>query len=196
MWHNFRKGIFEDNPVFILALGLCPTLAVTTSAINGIGMGLATTFVLLCSNILVSSIRHLVPDEVRIPVFIIIIASFVTLVRLIMQAYFPALYDALGIFVSLIVVNCMILGRAEGFAKKHGILDSFIDGLGMGTGFTLALFTIGGVREILGANQLFGMLVVPGFEPANFFILAPGAFLVMGLLMAGFKIMLERKLNK
>lgn len=193
MLNTFMKGILKDNPVFILALGLCPTLAVTSNAMNALGMGVAVIFVLVCSNVIVSMIRNFVPNEVRIPIFIIIIATFVTIVKLVMQAYFPALYQSLGLFVSLIVVNCIILGRAEGFAKSNTVMASLFDGLGMGVGFTLALLVIGVIREILGANKLFGLLVVPGFKPMNFFTLAPGAFLVMGILMAVIKYAMDKE---
>ncbi len=193
MLKTFLNGIIKENPVFILALGLCPTLAVTSNATNALGMGLAVIFVLVCSNIIISLIRNFVPDEVRIPIFIVVIATFVTIVKLVMQAYFPRLYESLGLFVSLIVVNCIILGRAEGFAKKNTVVNSFFDGLGMGVGFTLALLIIGSIREILGSNKLFGLLVIPGFKPMNFFILAPGAFLVMGILMALIKYYMNKE---
>jgi electron transport complex protein RnfE len=183
---EFFKGIWKENAVFRLLLGLCPTLAVTTSAENGLGMGLATTFVLLCSNIVVSALRNLIPAKVRIPSFIVIIASFVTVVQLCMEAYVYDLYKALGIFIPLIVVNCVILGRAEAFASKKPVINSVADGLGMGTGFTLALFVLGGVREILGSGSLLGIsLFGAGYQPFLLMILPPGAFIALGLLLAG-----------
>lgn len=180
---NFTKGFIKENPVFVLLLGLCPTLAVTSSAFNGLGMGLATTFVLLGSNTVVGIIKNLIPNKVRIPAFIVIIASFVTIVELAMQAYLPSLFEALGIFIPLIVVNCLVLGRAEGFASKQGLLSAVIDGLGMGLGFTFALFLLGSVREILGAGAWMGMKFVTG-DAILVFILSPGAFIVLGYLIA------------
>lgn len=182
-WTNFTKGFIKDNPVFVLLLGLCPTLAVTSSAINGLGMGLATTFVLLCSNMVVTMIKSFIPDKVRIPSFIVIIASFVTIVELTMQAYVPALFDALGIFIPLIVVNCLVLGRAEGFASKQGFISSIVDGLGMGLGFTFALTLLGGVREMLGNGSIFDVKFTTG-DAILVFILQPGAFIVLGYLVA------------
>ena len=184
--NTFNKGIWRDNAVFRLLLGLCPTLAVTTSAENGLGMGLATTFVLVCSNMVVSLLRKLIPAKVRIPAFIVIIASFVTVVQLCMEAYAYDMYKALGIFIPLIVVNCLILGRAEAFASKNGFVISIIDGLGMGAGFTLALFVLGGVREILGSGALLGFsLFGASYQPFLLMILPPGAFITLGLLLAG-----------
>ena len=184
--NTFNKGIWRENAVFRLLLGLCPTLAVTTSAENGLGMGLATMFVLVCSNIVVSLMRKLIPAKVRIPAFIVIIASFVTVVQLCMEAYAYDMYKALGIFIPLIVVNCLILGRAEAFASKNGFVISFIDGLGMGAGFTLALFVLGGVREILGSGALLGFsLFGASYQPFLLMILPPGAFITLGLLLAG-----------
>jgi len=182
-WTNFTKGFIKDNPVFVLLLGLCPTLAVTSSAINGMGMGLATTFVLVCSNIVVTMIRNFIPDKVRIPSFIVIIASFVTIVELVMQAYVPALFDTLGIFIPLIVVNCLVLGRAEGFASKQGFMSSLIDGVGMGLGFTFALTLLGSVREMLGNGSIFDVKFTTG-DAILIFILQPGAFIVLGYLIA------------
>jgi electron transport complex protein RnfE len=182
-WQNFTKGFIKENPVFTLLLGLCPTLAVTSSAENGLGMGLATTFVLVCSNIVVALVKNFIPDKVRIPAFIVIIASFVTIVELTMQAYVPALFDALGIFIPLIVVNCLVLGRAEGFASKQSFLSSVVDGVGMGLGFTFALFLLGSIREMLGAGAWMGMKFVPG-DAILVFILSPGAFIVLGYLIA------------
>lgn len=180
---NFTKGFIKENPVFVLLLGLCPTLGVTTSAINGLGMGLATTFVLVGSNLVVSLVRNVIPDKVRIPSFIIIIASFVTVVELVMQAYMPDLFDALGLFIPLIVVNCIVLGRAEAFASKNSIGSSIIDGLGMGLGFAFALTLLGAVRELLGSGGVFGFNFLEG-DLMLVFILAPGAFIVLGYLIA------------
>lgn len=182
-WTNFTKGFIKDNPVFVLLLGLCPTLAVTSSAINGLGMGLATTFVLVCSNIVVTMIKNFIPDKVRIPSFIVIIASFVTIVELVMQAYVPALFETLGIFIPLIVVNCLVLGRAEGFASKQGFTSSLVDGVGMGLGFTFALTLLGGVREMLGNGSIFDVKFATG-DAILIFILQPGAFIVLGYLIA------------
>ena len=192
---NFFKGLFKENPVFVLVLGLCPTLAVTTSVEKAIGMGLASTFVLVCSNLIISLIKKFVPDEVRIPIFIVVIATFVTLVKLIMAAYFPALKAALGIFLPLIVVNCIILGRAEAFASKNGPAVSLADGLGMGLGFTLALTLLGAVREILGSGSFLGIPFSDAVMPytQTIFILAPGGFLTLGLLMGFFNYMALRK---
>lgn len=180
---NFLKGFLKENPVFVLLLGLCPTLGVTSSAINGMGMGLATTFVLVMSNLVVSLVKNQIPDKVRIPSFIVIIASFVTIVELVMQGYVPALYEQLGLFIPLIVVNCIVLGRAEGFASKNGLLASMIDGLGMGLGFTFALTLLGSVREVLGAGSFFGMKFIEG-DAMLLFILPPGAFIALGFLIA------------
>lgn len=186
---NFTKGILKDNPVFVLFLGLCPVLGVTTSAINGLGMGLATTFVLVMSNLVVSIIKTQIPDKVRIPSFIVIIASFVTIVELTMQAYVPDLFDALGLFIPLIVVNCLVLGRSEAFASKNNLISSIIDGFGMGIGFTLALTVLGAVREVLGSNSIFGYKFIEG-DGMLVFVLAPGAFIALGYL-----IVLSNKLN-
>ncbi|MDX2442333.1 MAG: electron transport complex subunit E [Bacteroidales bacterium] len=179
---NFTKGFIKENPVFVLFLGLCPVLGVTTSAINGLGMGLATTFVLTMSNIVVSLIKNFIPDKVRIPAFIVIIASFVTIVELTMQAFVPTLFDALGLFIPLIVVNCIVLGRAEAFASKNSLLSSVIDGFGMGLGFTFALVMLGGVREILGSGSIFGFKFIEG-DGMILFVLAPGAFIALGYLI-------------
>jgi electron transport complex protein RnfE len=182
---EFRKGFWRENAVFRLLLGLCPALAVTTSAENGLGMGLATTFVLVCSNIVVSSLRKVIPAKVRIPSFIVVIASFVTVVQLCMEAYFYDLYKALGIFIPLIVVNCLILGRAEAFASKNRLLPAVADGVGMGLGFTLALFVLGAVRELFGSGMLLGYAVFgSAYQPLILMILPPGAFIAMGLLLA------------
>ncbi len=179
------NGLIKENPTFVLMLGMCPTLAVTVSAINGLGMGLTTTVVLALSNVFISLLRKIIPDKVRIPAFIVIIASFVTIVQLLLQAYIPFLYKALGIYIPLIVVNCIILGRAEAYAYKNPPIPSFFDGLGMGLGFTVALTCIGAVREILGAGEIFGIHFMPDFyEPISIMVLAPGAFFVLAVLTA------------
>jgi electron transport complex protein RnfE len=183
-WKNFTKGFIKENPVFVLLLGMCPTLGVTSSAINGLGMGLATTFVLLMSNIVVSLVKNVIPDKVRIPAFIVIIAAFVTVVQLIMQAYVPALYKSLGLFIPLIVVNCIVLGRAEAFASKNSIGSSAIDGLGIGLGFSFALVLLGSIREILGSGKIFDITIYPENYVTLIFVLAPGAFIVLGYLIA------------
>jgi electron transport complex protein RnfE len=181
---DFTKGIWSENPIFRIVLGMCPTLAVTTAAENGVGMGLATTFVLVCSNIVVSGVRKTIPDKVRLPAFIVIIASFVTIVDLVMNGFFHELHKVLGIFIPLIVVNCIILGRAEAFASKNPISSSALDGLGMGVGFTLSLVVLGSIREALGNGTIFGIaLFGPGFVPALIMILPPGAFVTLGLLL-------------
>ncbi len=180
---NFSKGFIKDNPVFVLLLGLCPALGVTTSAFNGLGMGLATTFVLVSSNIVVSVIKNVIPAKVRIPSFIVVIASFVTIVELTMEAFMPALFDSLGLFIPLIVVNCLVMGRAEAFASKNNTLSATIDGLGMGLGFAFALTILGGVREIFGAGEIFGLTLFPG-DGMLVFVLAPGAFIGLGYLVA------------
>ena len=178
------NGIVKENPTFVLLLGMCPTLGTTSSAINCMGMGLATLFVLVCSNVVISLIKRLVPDMVRIPIFIVVIASFVTLLQMVMQAYVPALYATLGLFIPLIVVNCILLGRAEAFAAKNNPVASFFDGLGMGLGFTIALTLLGGVREFLGTGKLFNITVMPEDYGMLIFVLAPGAFIVLGYLIA------------
>ena len=180
---EFFKGIVSENPTFRLVLGICPTLAVSTSVMNGLGMGIAATFVLLGSNIIISLIRRFIPDQIRIPCFIVIIATFVTIVELTMKAYAPELSKALGIFVPLIVVNCIVLGRAEAFACREGVFASILDALGMGVGFTLALLLISVIRELLGNGTLFGFLILKNFEPVLYLVLAPGALLVIGLLI-------------
>ncbi len=191
---EFRKGFWYENAVFRLLLGLCPALAVTTSAENGLGMGLATTFVLVCSNIVVSSLRKVIPPKVRIPSFIVVIASFVTVVQLCMEAYFYDLYKALGIFIPLIVVNCLILGRAEAFASKNRLVPAMVDGVGMGLGFTLALVVLGAVRELFGSGTFFGYVVFgESYQPLLLMILPPGAFIAMGLLLAGMNLFDARK---
>lgn len=182
---TFTKGFFKENPTFVLILGMCPTLATTTSAINGLSMGLATLFVLVLSNIVISAIAPVVPDKVHIPVYIVVIATFVTILQFVMQAYTPEMYKTLGIFIPLIVVNCIVLGRAEAFANKHGILDSALDGLGIGLGFTMSLTVIGIVREIIGMGSIFGHKFISG-DGILVFVMAPGAFLVLGYLMVLF----------
>lgn len=182
--NNFTKGFIKENPVFVLLLGMCPTLGVTSSAINGLGMGLATTFVLVMANIVVSMVKNFIPDKVRIPSFIVIIATFVTIVELVMKGYLPSLFDSLGLFIPLIVVNCVVLGRAEAFASKNNLFSSLIDGLGMGLGFAFALTLLGAVREFLGAGTLFNVTVYPEKYGMLLFILAPGAFIALGYLIA------------
>lgn len=178
------NGIIKENPTFVLMLGMCPTLAVTTSAINGMGMGLTTMVVLIMSNFVISALRKIIPSRMRIPAYIVIVASLVTVVQLLLQAYIPSLYDTLGIYIPLIVVNCIILGRAEAFASKNNPLLSIMDGLGMGLGFTLALTSIGLVREILGSGTAFSMTLPISFEPITIFVMAPGAFFILALLTA------------
>ncbi len=190
---RLQNGIIKENPTFVLMLGMCPTLAVTTSAMNGLGMGLSTTVVLVMSNFLISLLRNVIPDRVRVPAFIVIVASFVTIVQFLVQGFIPSLYSALGIYIPLIVVNCIILGRAESYASKNPVIPSIFDGIGMGLGFTLGLTTIGIVREILGAGQIFGFQILPladaatkkaGYTPITIFVLAPGAFFVLAALVA------------
>jgi electron transport complex protein RnfE len=186
------KGIIKENPTFVLILGMCPTLGTTTSAINGLGMGVATMAVLIMSNAVIAMIKNLIPDKVRIPAFIVVIASFVTVIDMLMQAYVPSLYSALGVFIPLIVVNCIILGRAEAFASKNGVLDSALDGVGIGLGFTLSLTTIGAVREVLGSGAIFGLNLGIGDYMPLVFVLAPGGFLVLGFLMVLFNKYLKK----
>ncbi|MGD9494293.1 MAG: RnfABCDGE type electron transport complex subunit E [Bacteroidales bacterium] len=184
-WTNFTKGFIKENPVLVLLLGMCPTLGVTTSAINGIGMGLATTFVLIMSNVIISLIKNFIPSSVRIPSFIVVIASFVTVVDLSMKAYIPDLHAQLGLFIPLIVVNCIVLGRAEAFASKNNVFSSFIDGLSMGLGFTFALGLLGSIREILGGGSIFNQKFIPAdMDGILVFVLAPGAFIALGYLIA------------
>ena len=198
-WTNFSRGIIKENPVFVLVLGMCPALATTTSAMNGLGMGLATTFVLILSNFVISLIAGAIPDKVRIPAYIVVIASFVTMVDMLMAAYVnapgpngePSLYDQLGIFIPLIVVNCIVLGRAEAFAAKNKPLPSILDGAGMGIGFALALTLLGAVREILGSGSVFGLVLLPKTTNMLIFVLAPGAFIALGYL-----IMIVNKIQK
>lgn len=178
------NGILKENPVFVLLLGMCPTLGTTSSAINGMSMGLATTFVLICSNMAISLLKNLIPDMVRIPSFIVVIATFVTVVQMCMEAFVPALYASLGLFIPLIVVNCIVLGRAEAFAAKNGVLPSLLDGAGMGLGFTFALTLLGGIRELLGTGKLFNLTLFSETYGSLIFVLAPGAFIVLGYLVA------------
>lgn len=186
------KGFVKDNPTFVLLLGMCPTLATTTSAVNGLSMGLATLFVLVLSNMAISAIAPVVPDKVHIPVYIVVIATFVTVLQFIMQAYTPAMYQTLGLFIPLIVVNCIVLGRAEAFANKNTVGDSALDGLGVGIGFTLSLTVIGMVREILGSGSVFGWKFISG-DGMLAFVMAPGAFIVLGYLMVLFNKYLAKK---
>jgi electron transport complex protein RnfE len=186
------NGLVKENPIFVLLLGMCPTLATTSSALNGMSMGLATMFVLVCSNIVISLIKNLIPDKVRIPAFIVVIATFVTLVQMMMNAYVPALADSLGIFIPLIVVNCIVLGRAEAFASKNGVFSSFFDGVGIGLGFTGALTLLGAIRELLG--KIFSMTIFPENFGALLFVLAPGAFIALGYMIAIFN-KLQKKTN-
>lgn len=179
------NGLFKENPVFVLMLGMCPVLAVTTSAVNGAGMGFSTTVVLVFSNMIISMLRNIIPDRVRMPAYIVIVASLVTMVQFLMEGFTPGIYASLGIYIPLIVVNCIILGRAESYAAKNKVMHSVFDGIGMGLGFTVALILLGGFREILGAGQLFGIQVLPdSYEPVTIFILAPGAFFVLTMLTA------------
>lgn len=181
---RLKNGIITENPIFVQVLAMCPTLAVTTSAENAVGMGIASTVVLIFSNMIISAIRKFIPDKIRIPAYIVVIASFVTILEMLMQGYVPALYKSLGIFIPLIVVNCVILGRAESYASKNAVIPSIFDAIGMGLGFTVALFLIGSFREVLGAGSILGIQIMPEtFKPASIMILAPGAFFTVGLLM-------------
>ena len=193
MWKEFLKGIIKENPTFVLALGLCPTLAVSVSVFNAVGMGIAATFVLLGSNIIVSLIKKLIPDKIRIPCYIVVIATFVTIAEMMMKAYAPVLDRSLGIYVPLIVVNCLVLGRAEAFASKRTVFSSLLDALGMGLGFTLALILISGIREYLGSGKILGFTLINGFDPAFVFIMPSGALLVIGLLLGLFNLLKSRK---
>ncbi len=185
---EFTKGLYKENPVFRLALGLCPTLAVTTSVKYGIGMGIAASMVLISSNLIISLVRNLIPKKIRIPIYIVVIATFVTIVEMLMQAYSPLLYDALGIFVPLIVVNCIILGRAEAYASKNNVFYSVVDGIGMGIGFTLSLIVISAIREFAGSGSLYGFPVLPeSFKPVIIMIMPPGAFLTLGYVLGFFE---------
>lgn len=188
-----KNGVITENPTFRLVLGTCPTLAVTTCALNGLGMGAAATFVLICSNAAISALRRFIPDQVRIPAFIVVICTFVTLVQLLMQAYLPALYESLGLFIPLIVVNCIILARAEAFASKNPPLASAADGLGMGLGFTLALTLLGSIRELIGSGSIFGMQVLgASYEPMLLIVMASGGFLTFGLMLGLFNLAVRR----
>ena len=189
-----KNGLIDENPIFVQVIGMCPTLAVTTSAINGLGMGLSTTAVLVCSNIVIAMMRKIIPSKIRIPAFIVVIATFVTIIGMLLKAYIPSLDVALGLFIPLIVVNCLILGRAESFASKNKTLESAADGLGMGLGFTLSLTVLAAIREILGNGSLLGIsLFGASFEPALLFILPPGAFLTLGFLLAGLNKLKNKK---
>lgn len=191
---ELTKGIIKENPIFVIVLGMCPTLAVSTSVNNAIGMGAAATFVLVCSNIIISLIKNITPDKIRIPVYIVVIASFVTIVDMVMAAFVPGLHKSLGLFIPLIVVNCIILGRAEAFANKNNVLNSLADGIGMGLGFTLALVLVATIRELLGTGSWFGMKVFPdSYDPMLMAILAPGAFITLGFLMATINMLKEKK---
>ena len=181
---TITNGLIKENPTFVLMLGMCPTLGTTTSALNGMSMGLATTFVLICSNVVISLLKNLIPDKIRIPAFIVVIATFVTIIQMAMEAYLPALYDSLGLFIPLIVVNCIVLGRAEAFAAKNNPFASFCDGLGIGLGFTFGLTLLGIVRELLGSGALFSLRVFPEEYSVLVFVLAPGAFITLGYLIA------------
>lgn len=185
--NNFKilmNGIIRENPIFVLLLGMCPTLGTTSSALNGMSMGLATMFVLICSNVVISSLKKVIPDQVRIPAFIVVIATFVTIVQMCMEAFVPALYASLGLFIPLIVVNCIVLGRAEAFAAKNKVASSAFDGIGIGLGFTLALTLLGTVREVLGTGKFFGLTLMPEEFGSLIFVLAPGAFIALGYLIA------------
>ena len=190
------KGFFKENPTLILVLGCCPTLAVTTSVTNALGMGAATTFVLLMSNIIISALKNVIPDKVRIPSYIVIIATFVSMIDLLIQGFLPSLSASLGVFIPLIVVNCIVLGRAEAFANKNSVVDSILDGLGMGIGFTIALTLIGGIREILGAGSFLGYQFIPSEYNMLIFVLAPGAFIVFGFVMAAVRYFVNKSEEK
>ena len=190
-WNNLTKGFFRENPILVLLLGCCPTLATTTSAINGLSMGLATTFVLILSNISISLLKNFIPNKVHIPCYIVVIASFVTVLQLLMQAYVPSIYETLGLFIPLIVVNCIVLGRAEAYASKNNVFDSAVDGISMGLGFAMALTILGSIREILGSGSIFGWKFIEG-DAILVFVLAPGAFIAMGYLIAFMNRMLKK----
>ena len=192
---RIKAGIISDNPIFVQVLGMCPTLAVTSSAINGVGMGLSTTVVLIGSNMVISMLRKIIPAKVRIPAFIVVIATFVTIIDLLLQGFIPSLYSSLGLFIPLIVVNCIVLGRAEAYASKNPVLPSMLDGLGMGLGFTAALLILGSIREILGAGQIFGITILPTaiYQPITIFLLAPGAFIALGVMLAVYNYIIAKK---
>ncbi|NLI90535.1 MAG: electron transport complex subunit E [Epulopiscium sp.] len=197
LFERLYNGIVKENPIFTQVIGMCPTLAVTTSVGNAIGMGLATTVVLICSNAAISLVRKFIPSSIRIPSFIVIIASFVTMIELLLEAYIPALYSSLGIFLPLIVVNCLILARAEAYASKNNVISSIFDGLGMGLGFTLALTVLGAVRELLGTGKILNIAIMPAsYQPAIIMILAPGAFFVLGILMALLNVYRSKKVAR
>lgn len=189
------NGIIKENPIFVLLLGMCPTLATTSSAINGMSMGLATMFVLVCSNAAISMLKNVIPDMVRIPAYIVVIATFVTIIEMFMNAYVPVLADSLGIFIPLIVVNCIVLGRAESFASKNGVISSIFDGIGIGLGFTFALSLLGAVRELLGTGKIFSLNIYPEQFGSLIFVLAPGAFIVLGFLIAIFNKLQKKEAN-
>lgn len=189
------NGIIKENPIFVLLLGMCPTLATTSSAINGMSMGLATMFVLICSNAVISMLKNVIPDMVRIPAFIVVIATFVTIIEMLMNAYVPALADSLGIFIPLIVVNCIVLGRAESFASKNSVVSSIFDGIGIGLGFTFALSLLGAIRELLGTGKIFSLNIYPEQFGSLIFVLAPGAFIVLGFLIALFNKLQKKEAN-
>lgn len=197
LWKDFVRGLWDENPIFRLVIGLCPTLAVTTSAVNGLSMGLATAFVLICSSALISILKRIIPDKVRIPAYIIVIATFVTIVDLVMHAYMPDLHSVLGLFIPLIVVNCIVLGRAEAFASKNSVMRSAVDGLGMGLGFTWALTLLGAIRELLGSGSLFGYsFVADGASTLGIMTLPPGGFITLGILMAVMNMISDRLKKK
>lgn len=197
LFERVKNGLITENPIFVQVLAMCPTLAVTTSAKNALGMGLATTIVLILSNMLISALRKFIPDKIRIPAYIVIIATFVTTIEMFIQGYIPALYDSLGIFIPLIVVNCIVLGRAEGYASKNPVLPSIFDGLGMGLGFSVALALVGAIRELIGSGSILGLTIMPdGYKPASIMILAPGAFITLGFLMAIINFMNIKKAEK
>ncbi|MBE6083193.1 MAG: electron transport complex subunit E [Tissierellaceae bacterium] len=193
----FYNGVIKENPIFVQLIGMCATLAITTSALNGLSMGLSVTGVLVCSNLVISLLRNVIPDKVRIPAFVVVIATFVTMVDMFLKAFAPAIYSALGLFIPLIVVNCIIFARAETFASKNGVIESIVDGLGMGIGYTIALVILGSIREILGAGSIFGIpLFGEGFQPALILIMPPGAFILLGTLIGIFNLIRKKNENK
>jgi len=193
----FYNGVIKENPIFVQLIGMCATLAITTSALNGLSMGLSVTGVLVCSNFVISLLRNVIPDKVRIPAFVVVIATFVTMVDMFLKAFAPAIYSALGLFIPLIVVNCIIFARAETFASKNGVIESIVDGLGMGIGYTIALVILGSIREILGAGSIFGIpLFGEGFQPALILIMPPGAFILLGTLIGIFNLIRKKNENK
>lgn len=197
VFERVKNGVITENPIFVQVLAMCPTLAVTTSTENALGMGIATTIVLIFSNMLISALRKFIPDKIRIPAYIVVVASFVTIIEMFIQGYVPALYKSLGIFIPLIVVNCVILGRAEAYASKNPVIPSIFDGLGMGLGFTLALTMVGVIRELIGSGAVFGFTIMPeSYKPASIMILAPGAFITLGFLMTILNYINIRKADK